>query len=167
MSIVTATRSKVQAADKEPVECWMTNGLPALEGAEAIPPRPLRLSPAELEVLADLNRVGYLGDEPADPVRRPGNPDARRARDEIERICATEPNPQYRAWQECGAWFIQYGSLYRELLSARAEIERMRRDYYPWGADEAPELPDAAYYDPADEADLAGATADQADGYNS
>lgn len=44
---------------------------------------------------------------------------------------------------KAGAYESLYVELYRHWLASQAEVEELKDHYYPWGADELPELPDA------------------------
>ena len=48
---------------------------------------------------------------------------------------------------KCGAYLSLYRELYEHFADAQAELDRMKRDHYPFGA---LELPDASYYDSTD-----------------
>jgi hypothetical protein len=98
---------------------------------EPIPPRPRPLSPSQAEAEATRIAVRCSG-----PIDGPGG------------------STYYRHYAfKCGAYESLYGEIYQRHLDALATIERMKPFYYPMfdnAADELPELPDAAFYDPDD-----------------
>lgn len=120
--------------DREPVEVFAGDhpGNP-WPGGEPIPPRPLRLSPAEL---AEIVRVGYIGDAPDDhrlAVDERQHPDVARAY--VERLTAGEPDATSRLAQECGAWYGQYRILWGLYMAKLVELDRRRFEFWP---DECP-----------------------------